>query len=372
MGAGIVDRVPTTAAADTASRWVAGRLPCDVVHLDAAACGRPSRAGMQAQLGHLAAEAARGGYVAETEAAPVLDAGRDRLGRLLGLTGPDVAYVDGAGTAFATLLAAWPLPSGARIGTTPGEYGGNALVLRRLADERGWTLVPLPVDGLGRVQGLPDHLDLVTFPQVASQRGVAQPVEEVLREGVPLLLDVAQSLGQTPVPPGCAAYVGTSRKWLCGPRGVGFLALDPEVGPTMTRPPTLSPHDDLRRFDTQEAHVAGRVALAVAAQEWSPELLNTVHARAAYARTVLAQTPWRVVEPADEPTGITTLSGGDPVAARSALLARGLLLSAVPTSRAAELTTPVLRVSTAAWVRESDIDRLADALSSLHGLGSAV
>ena len=38
---------------------------------------------------------------------------------------------------------------------------------------------------------MPTGLDLVTFPQVASQRGVAQPVHEVLAAGAPLLLDVA-------------------------------------------------------------------------------------------------------------------------------------------------------------------------------------
>ena len=350
------------AAAGTVGDWVAARLPAQVAHLDAAAAGRPSVAALQAEVRHLHAEAARGGYVAEAEAAPVLDAGRAALGALVGLDG--VAFSDGAGSAFATLVQSWPLPPGARVGTVPSEYGANAMVLRRLAGLRGWTLVPLPVDRLGRVSEVP-ACDLVTFPHVASQRGVVQPVGQVLASGVPLLLDVAQSLGQTPVPPGCAAYVGTSRKWLCGPRGVAFLAVDPAWLPQLTTPPTLTPYDDLRRFDTQEAHVAGRVGLAVAAQEWTPDVLPVVHARAAYARQVLAGTPWQVVEPVDEPTGITTLSGGDPLAARTALLERGLLVSAVPASRSADLDGAVLRVSTAAWTQEHELDALAAALREL-------
>lgn len=307
---------------------MAARLPCDVVHLDVAACGRVSRAVLGAGVAHLRAEAASGGYVAQAAA----DQGRAGLERLLG--GAQVAFSDNAGNAFATLLRAWPLPWGATVGTVGSEYGGNAYVLAGIASERGWWLVPLPVDDLGRVTGVPDGLDLVTFPQVASQCGVLQPVEDVLSSGVPLVLDVAQSLGQVPVPAGCAGYVGTSRKWLCGPRGVGFLAADRHVEPHLLPPPTLKRTlPGMPRFDSLEAHVAGRVGLAAAVREWSPELLP-----------------------------VALGAGGDPVAAREALLDRGFLVSAIPAGRSPDLTEPVLRVSTAAWVTEVDLDALAAAL----------
>ena len=349
----------------SASAWVDSRLPAEVVHLDAAACGRPSAAVLDAEIAVLRAEASRGGYVAAELAEPAISAGREELGRLLGLDRDAVAFSDGAGTSFALLLEAWPLGPGARVGTVSSEYGANAMVLRRLADSRGWQLVPLPVDGLGRIAGLEPDLDLLTFPHVASQRGIVQPVQAMLDAGVPVLLDVAQSLGQTPVPAGCAAYVGTSRKWLGGPRGVGFAVVDPAVEPRLTAPPFLTAHDDVRRLDSQEAHIGGRAGLAAAVAEWTPAVLSVVHARAAYARQVLAETPWRVVEPVGEPTGITTLVGADPVATRSALLDRGLLVSAIPVTRAPDLRGPVLRVSTAAWVTEADLDALADALRAI-------
>ena len=208
-------------------------------HLDVAACGVVSQQVLQAEIDHLRAEATRGGYVAELEAAPRIDAGRAALASMVGLAGSDVAFSEGGGASFATLLDAWPLETGARIGTVPSEYGGNARVLADRAARRGWQLIWLEVDDLGRVQRVPAGLDLVTFPQVASQRGVAQPVAEVLASGVPLLLDVAQSLGQTAVPSGAAAYVGTSRKWLCGPRGVGFAVVDPAWQRRLADPPTL-------------------------------------------------------------------------------------------------------------------------------------
>ena len=350
----------------TIEEWVDARTPMRAVQLDVAGAGRPSREVLDAEVAHLHREAALGGYVAQELAEPQVDEGRSALAALVGLDGADVAFLDGAGSAFATLLAAWPLPRGARIGTVPSEYGANARALRRLASEQGWRLVPLPVDDVGRIADVPDDLDLVTFPQVASQRGIAQPVELAFASGAPVLLDIAQSLGQTEVPAGCAAYVGTSRKWLCGPRGVGFAIVDPHVQAGLQEPPTLAPTHGtgMRRWESQEAHIAGRIGLAVAVEQWIPELLPVIAARAANLRQQLdGVAGWRVRESADEPTGLTTLVGGDPVSARAGLLEEGFVTSAVPTSRSDDLDAPVLRMSTAAWVQDADIDRLGQALS---------
>jgi pyridoxal 5-phosphate dependent beta-lyase len=236
---------------------------------------------------------------------------------------------------------------------------------------RGWELVRLETDDLGRILDVPGDLDLVTFPQVLSQRGIAQPVELALAAGVPLLLDVAQSVGQVEVPRGAAAYVGTSRKWLCGPRGVGWCSVAPEWRGLLKEPPTLGPAHHPGRFamyDTPEPHVAGRVGLAHAARSWSPALLPVIQAGAAAARVLLQGAGgWEVIEPVEEPTGITTLrhATADPWATRAALVRRGFVLSVVPTSRADDMSGPVLRVSTAAWVTPSDLESLAGALESL-------
>ncbi len=350
--------------------WVTGRAPAGVVHLDVAGCGRISQVALDAQVSHLRMEAEVGGYVAETSAAPVVDGGRAALAAMVGLAGDDVAFSEGAAVSFATLIDAWPLDRGARIGTVPSEYGGNARVLRDRAHQRGWQLVTLAVDDLGRVSDVPADLDLVTFPQVASQRGIEQPVSDVLRAlgtGAPLLLDVAQSMGQCAVPVGCAAYVGTSRKWLCGPRGVGFAVVDPEWEPRLADPPTLVPAylPGARRFDTPEAHVAGRVGLAHAARAWSPALVPVTAAAGAAARVLLEGAGgWSVREPVDAPTGITTLRHptADAVATRAALLERGVLVGAVPVVRADDVDVPLLRVSTAAWVTPADLEALAGAL----------
>ena len=360
----------TTPTVTTAATWVAERLPCRTTHLDIAACGRPSRAVRRAEIAQLTAHSETGGYPAQAADEPLLDAGRAALGGLVGLGGADVAYVENASAGFLSLLAAWPLEGSARVGWVRGDYGSNARALARLARERGWELVELPVDELGHILDVPPGLDVVTFPQIPSQRGIVQPVAEVQRAtDAPLLLDVAQSLGQVQVPGGCAAYVGTSRKWLCGPRGAGFVAVDPAWEPRLTDPPSLSAESPgMLRFDPGEASIASRAGLAVAAREWDPAVVPVITAAARQARQTLDGVGgWQVVEPVAEPSGITTLRpppGIDVPTTRERLLAAGTLVSAVPQVRALDLDGPVLRVSTAAWVTSEDIAALAAELAS--------
>jgi pyridoxal 5-phosphate dependent beta-lyase len=354
----------------SAQAWVRDRVPTDRVHLDVAGAGRVSTQVLKAQVEHLQEEAAVGAYVAEAAAQPRIDEGRAALGSLVGLSEADVLLTDGAHTAFATVLDAWPLQSGSRIGIVTSEYAGNARVLEHRAAARGWQLVPLPVDAGGHVTGVPEGLDLIALPMVPSQVGIVQPAADLLASGVPVLLDVAQACGQVDVPPGAAAYIGTARKWLCGPRGVGFAAVAPQWHDQLTAPPTLNALDrtGISRFDSAEPNVAGRLGLAAAARSWSPALLPMVHAASAAARVLLdGAGGWEVVEPVDEPSGITTLRHptADPVVTRAALVDRGCVLAAVPVTRSADLTTPRLRVSTAAWVTPGDLEALASALDEI-------
>jgi hypothetical protein len=59
-----------------------------------------------------------------------------------------------------------------------------------------------------------------------------------------------------------------------------------------------------------------------------------------------------------------TLVGGDPFATRAALLDKGLVTSAIPTSRSDDLDRPVLRVSTAPWIGQADLEALVRDLAA--------
>jgi pyridoxal 5-phosphate dependent beta-lyase len=88
-------------------RWWRERRPAaSYLHLDSAAAGRSSLATLAATAAHAEREAAAGAYVAAAEAAPVLDAGRAELARLLGVPAPGLALVQSAEAALDALLAA--------------------------------------------------------------------------------------------------------------------------------------------------------------------------------------------------------------------------------------------------------------------------
>ena len=83
--------------------------------------------------------------------------------------------------------------------------------------------------------------------------------------GVPLVLDAAQALGHIDCAVGADVVYSSSRKWMAGPRGVGFLAVATDRGPAAATPaatagvgPSLSA---MQSFDLHEANVAARVGV---------------------------------------------------------------------------------------------------------------
>lgn len=362
-------------------QWAAQRLPPALLHLDSASAGRSSEAVLEATAAHARRAAQVGAYVAEAEAAPVVEEGRAGLARLLGTDPDGVAFVESASVARQALLAAWPWLPGDVVGVLPGEWGPN---LEAFA-ARGLDVTALPADGAGHLDldGLArllatDPPAVVHLTQVASHRGLVQPVAAaaaVCREaGVPLWVDAAQAVGHVDTASGADVIYGTSRKWLAGPRGVGMLAVAPERRDALrvVRPALLG--EDLppvRYLESHEAHVAGRVGLAVAVAEHVAEGPQAVRARLAevgrLTRDALADLPgWVVAGEPDEPCAITSLrslDGRDVAAVRARLLACGILTTACLPARAPrEGAPPLLRVSPHVDVTVADLQRLRSEL----------
>lgn len=373
-------------------RWRAARPPQAGAHLDSAACSRQSIQVLEAVARHARHEAEIGGYVAEAAADGLIQQGRSVLAGLVGLAAADVAFTESASASVRTLFSRWRLTPGTRIGVLPGEYWHNAAVFA----DAGLVPVPLPVDGLGRAdlagtervlrEGPPA---LVHLTLVASHRGVVQPGREMAAlcraAGVPLVLDVAQALGQVDCDLGADVVYGTSRKWLAGPRGVGFLMLGPSISAQLT--PVVGPDrlddggagidgagiDHARWYETHDAHIAGRVGLVIALGEHLAAGPDRVRERLAglgrAARERLdGRGGWSVAEPLDAPTAITTLRPPAGVDVRETAVRlreeHGVLTTVAGRERApSELTGPVLRVSPHLDATEEQLDVLAAALA---------
>lgn len=372
----------TSNAGSLAEQWRAARPKVAGLHLDSGACSRQSFAVIDAATQHAKHEAEVGGYVAAEAAAPVLDAGRAAVGTLTGMNPDDVVFTTGSNDALDTLLSSW---AGERtVACLPGEYGPNLAIMAA----NGFRVSALPADGDGRLlfdeaarQLAADPPAVVHLTPLASHRGLAQPMAELAAVcgdlNLPLVLDAAQALGHLDCAVGASAVYSSSRKWLAGPRGVGVLAITPVLAerlqPRLPPPEWGLPLSVLQRLDHGEANVAARVGFSVAVGEHLAAGPANVRDRLAtvgrLTRSAVADVEgWRVIEPLDEPTAITTLEpagGADPQRVRAWLIAeRGIVTTYAEMLRAPfEMRTPVLRASPHVDSTAEDLEQFAEALA---------
>lgn len=352
-----------------AATWRAARVPVAGVHLDSAACSRQSNAVIEASATHARHEAEVGGYVAGEAAEPALDAGRAAIRALAGMSDAEVIFTTGSNHALDLLLSSWTGPR--TVACLPGEYGPNLAIMAG----NGFQMRPLPADELGRLRVeeaaaalRADRPAMVHLTVLGSHRGVAQPLAElapVCRSlGLPLVVDAAQGLGHLDCAVGADVLYTSSRKWLAGPRGVGALAVRPELYARLT--PRWAP------LEMHEANIGSRLGFSLALGEHLAAGPAQVRARLAevgrLTRTVLADVSgWQVVEPVDEPTAITTLrptNGAEPTPVRAKLIAEHrIVTTACEVVRAPnEMDGPVLRVSPHVDGTAEDLERFAEAL----------
>ena len=367
---------------ELAQRWRAARRPVAGLHLDSAACSRQSFVVIEATAEHARFEAEVGGYVAAEAATPVLDAGRAAVAALCGMPDAEVVFTTGSLNALDLLLGSWPAES-RTLACLPGEYGPNLAVM----SAHGFTVRTLPTLDDGRLalddaayQLDADPPDLVHLTPVASHSGVVQPLAMMAKLcgelGLPLVVDAAQALGQVDCAVGADVTYSSSRKWIAGPRGVGMLAVQPDLmerlHPRLPAPEWMAPLTVAQQLGFGEANIAAQVGFSVALGEHlacGPEAMRARLAElGGISRTVLADVPgWAVVEEVEELSAITTLAPVDraePRAVREWLLTqRRILTTYAGVERAPrELTAPVLRISPHADTTNEDLETFAEAL----------
>jgi pyridoxal 5-phosphate dependent beta-lyase len=330
------------------------------------------------------AESDTGGYVAQGNAQEDLDRTAANLAELLGFAADEVVFLESASAALAQLLSAWPFGEERTVCAARSEWGPN---LAAFAD-RGLAVEFLDVDdaGLLDLDALAARLRIrrpaaVHLSAAASHRALVQPIGAAAAicaaAEVPLIVDNAQSLGQIETEAGAAATYGTSRKWLCGPRGVGFLAVrEPWQSRLVPVAPALSAtawpiggDRPLPRLGSREAFAAGRLGLGVAVAEHlelgPARIRERLHGIAVALRTALAETPaWRLVDAIEAPGALVTLAPRrddlDVAEFRAELLRRGVLCTASQPERAPwEMTGYLLRFSPHLETTIDDVEQIA-------------
>ena len=341
------------------ARWRADTPGCERrIHLNNAGASLVPRPVREVIDAHLDLEDELGGYEAMDARAAELGQAAEDVGRLLGARRRNIAFTQNSTAAFAQALGAFDFAAGEVILTSRADYASNQIMYLSLARRRGVRVIRAPDLPEGGVD--PDAIRdlirrhrprLVAVTWIPTNSGLVQDVvavgEACRSAAVPYLVDACQAAGQVPIDVnaiGCDYLAATSRKFLRGPRGVGFLYASDRMlaagahpllvdmhGATWAEPDRYELTPDARRFELWEissALVLGvgaavRYALGVGVET----ARDRARALAAYARARLAELPGvRVLDRGPELCAIVTAEpGGRPAAEiKLALRARGI------------------------------------------------
>ena len=175
----------------------------------------------------------------------LLDGVRERLAAYVGARADDLVLVPTATSAVNAVARSLRLEPGDEIVATDHEYGACDLLWRHVCERTGARYVraelPLPLPSatavadalLGRVT---DRTRVLFLSHVTSATALVMPVAEIARRarelGVTTVVDGAHGPGHVPVDVealGVDVYAGNCHKWLCAPKGAGFLWARPAL-----------------------------------------------------------------------------------------------------------------------------------------------
>ena len=168
-----------------------------------------------------------------------LDAARADIARFLGADTDDIAFVTNATTAVNAVLRSIELKPGDELITTDHGYNACNNILAECARRAGAKVVtariPLPIAGPEQVvsavlSAITPRTRLLLIDHITSPTALVLPVAEIIREmdarGVDVFVDGAHAPGMIPLDLRVlrpAYYTGNLHKWICAPRGAGFL-----------------------------------------------------------------------------------------------------------------------------------------------------
>jgi isopenicillin-N epimerase len=303
-------------------------------------------------------------------------------------------FVPSSTTGVAIALGSAELAAGDHIVTIDHEYRASMNQLKRLAAARGATItvvpIPMPFDAGALVdavaRAVTPRTRLALFDHITSPTALRLPIEALIAlmapRGIQVAIDGAHAPGQIPLDVtavGATWYVGNCHKWLCAPKGSGFLVVadgaparpvvtshgaSPEYGPANRL------HAELDWSGTHDpsAHLAVPTALATVAAEgggW-PQVMARNHALVCEMRRRLSDALGAPLLAPEDALGCMAAiplqlpPGTAPLALEAQLLRDGWEVPIVDLPG-----RPMIRVSAHLYNHAGEVDRLAAKLRSL-------
>ena len=339
--------------------WRADTPGCErLVHLNNAGAALQPAVVRQAVLDHLELEQELGGYEAAEARVDALRDAYDAVGGLIGTSGRNLAMQQNSTVGFAQALAAFDLRRGDLILTSRADYASNQIMYLALSRRVGVEVVRAPDAPEGGIdpQAVRELIrrrrpTLLALSWIPTNSGLVQPAErigEICREAeVPCIVDACQAVGQISVDVGrlhCDYLAAATRKFLRGPRGIGFLYVSDRAlqagaypltvdmhGADWTEPEAFALKPDARRFEQWEISHALVLGAGAAARYALRVGIETARERswaiAAYVRERLAELGGvRVLDRGPALCAIATaeLGGRNAEAVKLALRRRGI------------------------------------------------
>ena len=214
-------------------------LDPDIVYLNHGAFGACPRVVLDAQSewrARLEREPVR--FLAR-ELEPLLDDARAELARFIGAEPDGVAFVGNATGGVNAVLRSLRFEPGDEILVTDHTYNATRNAADWVAERTGARVVtaraPFPVAAADELvapvlAAVTPRTRLALLDHVSSKTALVWPiaalVDAIQARGVDVLVDGAHAPGMVPLAVGAlgaAYYAGNCHKWLCAPKGAGFL-----------------------------------------------------------------------------------------------------------------------------------------------------
>lgn len=343
-----------------------------------------------------------GGYVAQEQQADRLEDGYQNLAALFDGKVTDFAFVSSAVDGWTKAFYSIPFESGDNIITAYNEYCSNYVAYLQVAKTKGVEIrVADPAPGGGiNLDHLVSLIDrrtrLISISHMPSSSGEINQVAAVGKiansRNILYQLDACQSAGHIPVSIeeiGCDIMTGTARKFLRGPRGIGFLYVNEKARSQMepvvltnqsaewTSKDAYTLRSDARVFEAWERSVVNQLGFSAAIRYLLDlgveKATGQIAANATYLRKCLPDIPGVTVEcPEHATSAIITLNKGGfaPATIKQTLEQQGIAVqvaSVVHTRLDLEARgiESAVRISPHYYSSKEDMDGFMSALEAL-------
>jgi isopenicillin-N epimerase len=175
----------------------------------------------------------------------LLDLARTELADYIGCSARELAFVQNATTGVNLAARTLELGQDDEVLTTDLEYGACDLAWEWICGRSGARYVraaiPLPLDSPATLAealfaAATDRTRVLYVSHVTSATGLVLPVQEIVDRaralGLVTVVDGAHAPAHVPVDLavlGADFYAGNCHKWLCAPKGAGFLHVQPHL-----------------------------------------------------------------------------------------------------------------------------------------------